>query len=206
MRSIVLVILSAAVLAGLFMLYWTIQPAGRAVVSGPAVKHVIVPPPSAEEDRLNSLSGIHPGDVVWFKEYDGNQDLTSAFSAETFVPHPDGTVHVTSPVAQFFLANHQRIEVKGIDGNVVLKDPPDLRKAGMFAPVQTVPPSRGRLNARDHSILRRSPARPDHARPHHDHQQRGLRQRDVPHLHRGFPQRERRRRSQRPGPGARDRR
>src|SRR5690348_4280948 len=113
MRSIVLVILSAVVLAGMFMLYWTMQPAGRRATTEPNAVAVVVPRTSSEDERLNNLRGFHPGEVVWFKQYDQKQVLSTAFSAREFVPQPDGTVHVTSPVAEFFLANNQRIELTG---------------------------------------------------------------------------------------------
>lgn len=146
MRSLVLVILSAVAVAGMFMLYWTMQPTARRVAIESNAAVVVVPHQSEDDEHLNNLRGFHPGDVVWFKQYDDKQTLSTAFSAKEFLPQPDGTVHVKSPVAEFFLANRQRIELTGQDGNVVLKDPPDLRRTAMMSPGPMSPPSRGRLN------------------------------------------------------------
>ena len=142
MRSVILVIITAVGLAGLFVAYWTMQPLNSIVKPGAS---------GAEQMRRVAARGphmdvFHPGDQIWLKQYDDNGQLSSKFRGTEYLPQPDGTVLVMNPVAQFFLANHQRIDVRGTDGNVIVKDRPDLAHNAFANPGPLSPPSRGKLN------------------------------------------------------------
>ena len=142
MRSFILVIFTAIALAGLFIGYWTMQPGGHGGGAGAAQGGT----PTIPDPRSSHLGEIRPGDVVWLKQYDDRGELSSEFRGDEYVPQPDGTVNVKNPIAKFFLANHQHIEVHGTDGNVIVKNPPDLSHSGFASPGPPGPPSRGRLN------------------------------------------------------------
>ena len=119
MRSFVLVAISAVALAGLFIVYWTMQPSHGGAARNDESAIVVPPPP-----RVTGAGVLRPGEVVSLKQYDRNGQLSSRFSADEYIPQRDGTIRVTHPLAEFFLANHQRVEVHGDDGNVVAKDVP----------------------------------------------------------------------------------
>jgi hypothetical protein len=140
MRSYVLVILSAVVFGGLFIVVWTMQP----LTKSSAKEQAQVAPPA--QTREKGYGPIKSGDVVWIKQYDRLGQLSSRFSGDQYLPQPDGTVKVTNPRAEFFLANHQRLQIDGLDGNVVMKDVPNLTLGGSGGGTPPAPPSRGRLN------------------------------------------------------------
>lgn len=142
MRSYLLVIFTAIGLAGLFMAYWTIQPAGRLADASTAPK-VIARPKANDHQRLK---GMGAGDSAWLKEFDERGQLSSEFKGREYLPQTDGTIRVIEPVGKFFLAGRQHIEVHGRDGNVVVKDAPDLNRTGFGNPGPLGPPNRGRLN------------------------------------------------------------
>lgn len=140
MRSYILVILSALVLGGLFVFVWTMQPQAKQALKEP----VRTAPP--ELTNRQGYGPIKPGELVWIKQYDRNGQLSSRFSGDQYLPQADGTVKVTNPRAEFFLANHQRLQVEGVDGNVVMKDVPTLTPGSFGGSGPPAPPSRGRLN------------------------------------------------------------
>jgi hypothetical protein len=140
MRSFVLVILAALLLAGLFLGYWMSQPASLRIKTNESIKLPVPPPP-----KPDSLA-LREGDRVWLSQYDKNGQLISRFSADQYIPQADGTIRVTKPVAQFFLANHQHLEIQGDDGNVVAKDVPRIAQNAFSSAGPPAPPSRGRLN------------------------------------------------------------
>jgi hypothetical protein len=141
MRSLILVILSAAALAGLFVFVWTLQPASSSPLKEQAA---IAPPPALK--NTEGYGPIKPGERIYLSQYDGKGQLASRFRGDQFLPQHDGTVRIINPEADFYLANHQHLEIRGIDGNVVMKDMPNLAQGG-FANAGTLsPPARGRLN------------------------------------------------------------
>lgn len=148
MRSTILVIFSAITLAGLFIGYWTMQPkpVGSASVDSEPVK---VGPAPKRRDPNQMGNGIRSGQGAWLTQSDGNGNLISEFRGEAYHPRPNGTVDVTNPAGIFHLANHQRLEVHGKTGNIVLKEVPDPAKSafgtGPAAP-PSEPPSRGRID------------------------------------------------------------
>ena len=140
MRSYILVILSAILLGGLFVFVWMFQPQTKtALKEQPQVLAVA----ARHEDGYGP---IKPGELVWIKQFDSRGQLSSRFAADQYLPQSDGTFKVTSPRAEFFLANHQRLQIEGIDGNVVMKEVPNLTLGGTSAGGPLAPPSRGRLN------------------------------------------------------------
>lgn len=143
MRSFILVTLSALGLAGLFVVCWTIQPAGR--VQTNAVQRTNPAPKPADTDPTQ-LNGIRPGEGVYLSQYDGKGQLTSRFRADRYVPRQDGTIDVINPVARFFLANHQSLDIVGRTGNVMVKDAPNPGRTGFANTGTPAPPSRGRLD------------------------------------------------------------
>src|SRR6185312_6574014 len=147
MRSFVLVTLSAALLAGLFMGYWSMQPTTPAA----SITHreaTVAPPPS---DNDSAYSGVHDSGVGWVLDHDDRGQVKTAFKGDHYHPKPDGTVDVVNPVAKFFLANHQHIEIQGQTGNVVLKGATGAGNAGLMTGGATaVVPTRGRL---DHVVV-----------------------------------------------------
>jgi hypothetical protein len=140
MRTYILVILSAMLLAGLFAVYWTIQPTRVSGSSQQAGVYPVPPPPKAEPLALRK------GEGVSLIQYDRNGQMTSRFRGDEYTPQPDGTIHITRPVAEFFFANHQHMRIIGEDGNVVAKDVPRLAQQAFANPGPPAPPSRGRLN------------------------------------------------------------
>lgn len=141
MRSIILVILSAAALGGLFVFVWTLQPASSTM----AREDPHVTPPSKLKDG-EGYGPIRPGDHVSLEQYDHDGRLVSRFSGEQFLPQHDGTVKIIRPEADLYLANHQHMEIRGVEGNVVMKDVPNLAQGGFANAGTPAPPSRGRLN------------------------------------------------------------
>jgi len=142
MRSFVLVIFSALGLAGLFIAYWTIQPAP---VAGPAAPKITVTKAAPRRTDPN-WNSFRSGKDIWFCQYDQGMRLTSQFKGDQFTPRPDGTIHVINPVAIFFLENHQHLEVVGQTGDVVVKDAPNPARTGFEGTGPMAPPSRGRLD------------------------------------------------------------
>jgi hypothetical protein len=140
MRSYILVIFSAMLLGGLFVFVWMLQPATK---TSAKEQSQVVPPAVHHEEGYGP---IKPGELAWIKQYDRRGQLASRFAADQYLPQPDGTFRVTSPRAEFFLANHQRLQIQGIDGNVVMKDVPNLNVGGPAVGGPPAPPSRGRLN------------------------------------------------------------
>jgi hypothetical protein len=149
MRSTILVIFSAIALAGLFIGYWTIQPATNttASVDNQPVK---VGPAPKRNDPNQLGNGLRSGENAWLRQHDLSGVITSEFKGDAYHPRPNGTVDVANPTGIFYLANHQRLEVRGKTGNVVLKEVPDPAKSAFGAPGASSPPpsppTRGRLD------------------------------------------------------------
>src|SRR5205085_673106 len=127
MRSVILVIFSAIALAGLFVGYWVLQPVTPVSVKmgkPPAVRPV---PKSTE---AASAIGIRSGESPWLRKFDAKGEVSTLFKGEQYHPRPNGTIDVIKPIAKFYLANHQRIEIEGARGNVVVKEQPGAGKSG----------------------------------------------------------------------------
>src|SRR5258708_5432058 len=145
MRSVILVIFSAIGLAGLFVAYWVAQPTSPAAVTKAGVLAPVPPAPKRLDPNVNN--GIRSGDDAWVKQYDKDKGhLSSEFHVEQYPPRPNGTIDVTNPIAKFFLANDQWLEVKGVRGNVVVKDMPSPARGGFMNSGPSAPPSHGRLD------------------------------------------------------------
>ncbi|HSZ55105.1 MAG TPA: hypothetical protein VK797_05560 [Tepidisphaeraceae bacterium] len=147
MRSTILVIFSAITLAALFIGYWTMQPAPATSTSVDSEPVKVGPAPKRNDPNQNN--GIRSGEFAWLKQHDRDGVVSSEFTGDAYHPRPNGTVDVSNPAGIFYLANHQRLEVHGKTGNIVLKEVPDPAKsafgAGPSAPPPS-PPTRGRLD------------------------------------------------------------
>ena len=140
MRSVLLVIFSALALAGGFLAYWVSQPHSSVSVKPPIIG--AVEPPTTQV----GTSTIRPGEEVWIRERDANFKVKTEFRGDRFDPRANGSIDVTNPVANFYLAGNQRLQVTGVTANIVMKEMPGAGKAGPLSAGPTSPPSRGRLD------------------------------------------------------------
>ena len=142
MRTYLLVIFSALALGGLFLAIWSMQSAPKGSDRTEIANQPVPGKPTTEQ----TIGPIHGGEHVQLKHYDDRGQLVSSFEGDKFVPRSDGTIDVTHPIAKFFLANRQHVEIHGQTGNVVIKDAPQATANGFGAGGPPAPPSRGRLN------------------------------------------------------------
>jgi len=144
MRSFLLVIGTLVVLIGGFAAYWFLQPPSRAG-QNIAKEHVDVPP-LKQGDSHNRL---RPGSNAWFMEFDAvTGDLVRKFRATEYLPQNNGTILVKKPEVWFYSPNHQQVHLSGVDGEIVMKDMPDLSVDSSLPhdKAPPAPPSRGRIN------------------------------------------------------------
>lgn len=143
MRTLMLIVVSLALLGGGFMLYRWTQPAISQASSASGVGGTERTTMSDEEARLGV---IRTGAGAWATKFDRDTGRTMVrFRATEFQPQPDGRIIVKNPQAEFFVGP-QRQHICRIEGNsgwVSLRgDAPrvkrDLSAAG---PMQT--PTRG---------------------------------------------------------------
>ncbi len=141
MRTTLLILATLLLLGGAFVFYWRAQPA---VVSqtGDGGHGTIAP---VTTQPVDSFKGYRAGTRAWITMTNAQGGRSSQFRAEQYLPQKDGTVHLISPEADFFLGNNQRLHVVGTDGTVVMKSAPDMGSALGAAVSPTGPPNRGRL-------------------------------------------------------------
>lgn len=140
MRTIVLVFLTAFVLAIGYMGYWWMQP-NRAAKKPPAdeSRQPLTPAPN------DSGKMYGPGKGAWVKRYDTDTaQLLSRFKADDYQPRNDGWVVVKNPRAQFFMKDGKAISIEGDTGEIVMDDQNRGGAKGLPAAKDT--PSRGRLH------------------------------------------------------------
>lgn len=145
MRSFLLVIGTLVVLIGGFAAYWFLQPPSRA---GQNIgrEHIDVPPLKKTDPTLNRL---RPGTNAWFMEFDAvTGDLVRKFRATEYLPQNNGTILVKKPEVWFYSPNHQQVHLTGVDGEIVMKDMPDLSVDSPLPhdKAPPAPPNRGRIN------------------------------------------------------------
>ena len=144
MRSFLLVICTLLVLIGGFAAYWFLQPPSRAGQN--IAKEQVDVPPLKQGDPHNRL---RPGTNAWFMEFDAvTGDLVRKFRATEYLPQNNGTILVKKPEVWFYSPNHQQVHLSGIDGEIVMKDIPDLSvdSALPHDKAPPAPPNRGRIN------------------------------------------------------------
>jgi lipopolysaccharide export system protein LptA len=136
MKRLLPIVATAVVLGLGFAVYFHFQPTYRA--SG--VNETTVdqfPDSNAQGSGL-----LRAGSGAWVKQYDREGQLYYQFKSAYYDPQPDGTVKVTSPLIQFFLSNHQVLQIEGSDG--VIRFAPGADKN--IAPNSpTDPPRNGNL-------------------------------------------------------------
>lgn len=155
MRTILFVILAAAVAAGGFAVYWKVQPPLTQLLGDgtPAA------PVHMNPDRPSQSGMIH-GDQPWSKQFDKQGQLASRMRADDVQPLGNGRVRVTDVVSQFFQhfkadpknpdpAKHvertQVIQIKGKWGDLEMQDSADGASQTMKGGASGTP-RRGRLN------------------------------------------------------------
>ena len=108
--------LGVAVLSFLAVLHFqpTTPPAG------PTGTNPALTLPSLTDPRL--VNGFGEGSDAWLVNYE-NGHVASRFQAKAYTPQPDGTLNVTKPVADFFLAHGEVMRVTGDTGEVSLGPP-----------------------------------------------------------------------------------
>lgn len=141
MRTTLLILATLLLLGGAFAFYWRAQPA--VVLQGPDGGHAAIAPVSTQP--ADSFKGYRAGTRAWITMTNAQGGRSSQFRAAQYLPQKDGTVHLISPEADFFLGNNQRLHVIGTDGTVVMKSAPDMGSALGSAVSPTGPPNRGRL-------------------------------------------------------------
>ncbi|HEX4796271.1 MAG TPA: hypothetical protein VH370_20950 [Humisphaera sp.] len=143
MRSILLITATLMILVGGFFVYWRMQPSTPAVQSLKSQQHDPIP---TIAPTTQGYGAMKEGTGAWFEEFDETTGrLTRKFRAEHYSPQQSGTVLVDKPEVWFYGANQQTMQVIGTDGEVEVKNPPELTaKNTDNAP--PAPPSRGRLN------------------------------------------------------------
>ena len=152
-RVALAVVAAALVAAASFLLVIHFQP--TAPPAGPTSggpSPVPILPPVAK-----LVGGIGAGDGAWFDNYDGG-NLTSRFRARQYTPHPDGSVSVDHPVADFYIGHGEILRLTGQTGEVFLGQP-----TGDGLPTSLHAPTTGTLH---HVHIARYPdGDPDHGRP-----------------------------------------
>jgi hypothetical protein len=110
MKRIALILATVIVLGVGFGIYFYMQPIYRAA-SGAAGAVDQFPDAGAGGSGL-----IRPGSQAWVKQFDREGQLYYQFKAAYYEPQPDGTVRVTAPLIQFFLSDHQVLQIEGSNG------------------------------------------------------------------------------------------
>jgi hypothetical protein len=141
MRSSLIVIFTALLVAGGFGVYWSLQPhtGGASVAVAPVIP--------GHPTTANTNGGLGPGHRPWFNTYDPHGKLTSQFTAAEFRPQPDGSIQVDRPVMLFYRGRDQYVLLTGDDG--VLDATPGQASHGagtMAMPGGTSTSKNGRLH------------------------------------------------------------
>ncbi len=138
MRSVVLVILSfVAVIIG-FVLYILLQNSGPAKIGQNLTATTFTAPPPIDPSQPQ----MGPGRDVWTKSYDSKTGaLTNEFKSQNYTPHPDGTIDLIEPEANFYLSSGQKLYLHGKTGMVL--DPNAVNGKGQGG---NQAPDRGKLH------------------------------------------------------------
>jgi hypothetical protein len=141
MRTYVLIFATLAVLGGAFFVYSREQTAGS--TSGGRQIHVPEPTP-ATRPTTDSTSALQIVGRPWVTMISHGR-VSSRYRAQDAIPRPDGTVHLISPEADFYVGLHERLHITGVDGDVVMHTSTGaVSLTGKSQP--TGQPTRGRLN------------------------------------------------------------
>ena len=141
MRSLILVVITAFLLATGGLVYFWMQPSGR---RNPAGKTFATSGPVRLEP--NETGGqIGSGDDVAVKKYDQRTgELISEFMASKYKPLKGGKIAVENATATFYLSDHQKLLIHGVTGVFNGDNTASAPKKGM-ASSQVQTPTRGRM-------------------------------------------------------------
>jgi len=140
MRTYVLILATLGLLGGAFAFYCRSQP--PVAGSGGTQVHHAEPPPATRP--ASEATSLQRGDAPWVKMIDADGKVASQYRAREYLPRPDGTVHLISPEADFFVGQHERLHVTGVNGDVVMHSSTSISLSGNSQP--SGQPTRGRLN------------------------------------------------------------
>jgi hypothetical protein len=129
MRRILLILVTFALLVAIFLTYLRFQPKFKETASLGLDSTTMGPGKTAADGSL-----MGPGTGAWVKQYDRQGHLQYQFRADIYDPRPDGMVHVTRPVIEFFMGGGQILQIEGEDG-IVSKPPGADRDSLAGAPV-----------------------------------------------------------------------
>jgi lipopolysaccharide export system protein LptA len=141
MRTHLLIFATLALLGGAFVFYWRSQP--PALTQKGAATTFAETAPSPTTPKINNIG---PGDRPWVRMIDSSGKVSSQYRAEEYSPRPDGTVRLVNVEADFFMGEHQRLHVTGVDGSVVMHGSSTNVGLGGGGSQPSGQPSRGRLN------------------------------------------------------------
>lgn len=141
MRSLKLTLVTVLLLLAGFFIYWCMQPGSEARRNAADAGSPLARP------LINDTSGIAgPGLSPRIKKFNNRTGaLMSQFMAEQYVPHEDGSIHVTRPQAEFFLSGGQILRIEGATGIITVPEMPRKDNANLKDPAPIQPPSRGQL-------------------------------------------------------------
>ncbi|HET6248688.1 MAG TPA: hypothetical protein VFE47_13380 [Tepidisphaeraceae bacterium] len=139
MRSLLLVAGSFILVVALYLGYSALQSGSSHTLKKSSADPLPAPPTKGQPWTL-----IKPGHGVWVSAYDENGILKNRFKSDEYQPQPNGKIHVTNPVAEFYMAHNQMMRLIGKTGEVSM--PPSSPTAG-GSPAQFVSgsPNRGQI-------------------------------------------------------------
>lgn len=110
MKRVFLILATIIVLGGGFVVYYHFQPAYHGSTGDNGG------PDKFPDSTTGGTGLLRAGSGAWVKQFDRDGQLYYQFKSAYYDPQPDGTVKVTDPVIQFFLSNHQILQIVGNDG------------------------------------------------------------------------------------------
>ncbi|HWE02388.1 MAG TPA: hypothetical protein VG326_08240 [Tepidisphaeraceae bacterium] len=144
MRSILLVILSLAILVGSFVVYARYETKGAHAAD---LSKISVPPPPPPRPGQLKSGVIKEGESPWTEVFDEETGaLKNRFRGDEYTPQDDGVILVKNPVAEFFLPNHQKMRLTGTTGEMVMPESPGVMKTSATDPPRGGSPNRGRIH------------------------------------------------------------
>jgi hypothetical protein len=138
MRKILPIFLTLLILGGGFLIYLWFQPKVNLGLTQPSTLGPATTVPNKNPDTF-----VGSGTGAWVTQF--NRDtgkLAYRFKSDFYDPQSDGTVRVTKPVMEFFLADGQIMRVEGATG--VVRMSPDSDR-NTFSGVPVEPPRYGTL-------------------------------------------------------------
>src|ERR1700678_840472 len=110
MKRLLPIVAPAVVLVLGFIVYFHFQPTYRASNANEGTADQF------PDSNSQGMGLLRAGSGAWVKQYEREGKLYYQFKSAYYDPQPDGTVKVTLPLIQFFLSNHQVLQIEGSDG------------------------------------------------------------------------------------------